>query len=75
MLKVLNVSDRNLIIGGIRIAPLKFHIFDNKVLNVATSAKINSLSNLGLIKVTAINKEAQPIKINENTKKSNRKSK
>lgn len=75
MLKVLNVSDRNLVIGGIRIAPLEFHIFDNKVLNVATSAKINSLSNLGLIKVTAINKEAQPIKINENTKKSNRKSK
>lgn len=75
MLKVLNISSRNLVIGGFTIAPLKFHIFDDKILNVATSAKINSLSNLGLIKVSAINKEAQPIRINEHSKKSNRKSK
>lgn len=75
MFKVLNISDRNLVIGGFRIVPLECHIFDDRTTSVATKAKINSLSNLGLIKVSSVKNIVQPVKIIEPTKKTTRKSK
>ena len=75
MFKVLNISDRSLVIGGFRIAPLEYHIFDDRTTSVSTKAKINSLSNLGLIKVSGVENIIQPVKITEPTKKTTKKSK
>ncbi len=75
MFKVLNISDRNLVVGGFRLAPLEFHIFDDRVISSSTRAKINSLSNLGLIKVLAVEIQSQPTKVEIVSKKSNKKSK
>lgn len=72
MFKVLNVSERSLMVGGFRIAPLEYHIFDSNVISNATRNKINSLSNLGLIKVLAIENHTEPT---QSGKKSSRKSK
>ena len=52
MLNVLNVSKRNLVIGGVSIAPMKSHDFDENTLNNSVKARINNLANLGLVKLS-----------------------
>lgn len=52
MLNVLNVSKRNLVIGGVLIAPMKSHDFEENTLNNSVKERINNLANLGLVKLS-----------------------
>ena len=52
MLNVLNVSKRNLVIGGVIIAPMKSHDFEENTLNNSVKERINNLANLGLVKLS-----------------------
>ena len=75
MIKVTNISKRSVVIGGVVIKPLKSYIFpDNMPDDIMED--INNLSNLGFIRVTAI-EEVNNAVVDETTttRKSNKKNK
>lgn len=75
MIKVTNISKRSVVIGGVAIKSLKSYIFpDNMPDDIMED--INSLSNLGFIRVTAI-EEVNNAAVGETTttRKSNKKNK
>ena len=77
MLKVLNVSTRYLYIGGYKIAPLAFQIFDMNIVSTSTKQKIDTFVTLGLVKVSSVEAVLEPanISLEETTKKATKKSK
>ena len=60
MLKITNISNRNVDIGGVVIEPTDAHIFEGELNNIVKS-KINSLYNLGLIRMVHIEKPIEPV--------------
>lgn len=60
MLKITNISNRNVDIGGTVLAPTDTHTFEGELSNII-KGKINSLYNLGLIRMVHIEKPIEPV--------------
>lgn len=69
MFRVVNVSDRTVSVGGVRIKPLETYIFNENELSQSSMNRITGLVAIGVLKMYKVEDDVTTVSVEETTTK------
>lgn len=72
MFRVVNVSNRTVSVGGVRIKPLETHVFNENELSKSSMDRITGLVNIGVLKMYKVEDDVDTVLVEETTTRKNK---
>ena len=72
MFRVVNVSNRTVSVGGVRIKPLETYIFNENELSKSSMDRITGLVNIGVLKMYKVEDGVDTVLVEETTTRKNK---